>query len=330
MNVPTVRLSRLRSNETFRSMIRETSLSVSDFVTPLFVHHGMKVKNAISSMPGQYQFSVDNLTEHAQELFDLGLRSVLLFGIPATKDAKGSDSWDDNNGVIQRAIRALRQTVPEMKIITDVCFCEFTDHGHCGILTERNGQKVLDHDGTLENLALQVVSQARCGADMVAPSGMIDGAVGVIREALDGAGFTHVPIMAYAAKYASSFYGPFREAAEGAPQFGDRKSYQMDIANSDEALREVKLDIAEGADIVMVKPALAYMDVIRRVKEAFCMPTAVYNVSGEYAMVKAAAANGWLDEKKIVLEILTNLKRAGADILISYHAPDVARWQAGY
>jgi porphobilinogen synthase len=326
MSYPTVRLSRLRANETFRSMVRQTELKLDNLVTPLFAHHADKVKNEISSMPGQYQFSVDNLAEHARELFDMGLRSVLLFGIPVKKDAVGSDTWDDKNGVIQRAVRAIRQAAPEMIIITDVCFCEYTDHGHCGVLVERRGEKVLDHDATLENLALQVVSHARAGADMVAPSGMIDGAVGVIRETLDGAGFTNVPIMAYAAKYASSFYGPFRDAAQGAPQFGDRRSYQMDIANRDEAMREVELDIAEGADIVMVKPALAYMDVIQQVKDAFGMPTAAYNVSGEYAMVKAAAANGWLDEKKVVLEILTSLKRAGADILLTYHAPDVARW----
>jgi len=307
-------------------MVRETALSVTDLIAPLFIHHAQNVKNPIASMPGQFQFSVENASDYAKQLFDLGIRSVLLFGIPAKKDPVGSDTWDDANGVIQRALRALKQAAPDMLLITDVCFCEYTDHGHCGVLVERNGEKVIDHDATLENLALQVVSHAKAGADMVAPSGMIDGAVGAIREALDGTGFSHVPIMAYAAKYASSFYGPFRDAAEGAPQFGDRRSYQMDIANAGEALREVELDIQEGADIVMVKPALAYLDIIRQVKTAFGMPTAAYNVSGEYAMVKAAAAAGWLDEQAVALEILTAIKRAGADLIITYHAADAARW----
>jgi porphobilinogen synthase len=307
-------------------MVRETALAGTDLIAPLFIHHAQNVKNPIASMPGQFQLSVENAADYAKQLFDLGIRSVLLFGIPAKKDPVGSDTWDDDNGVMQRALRALKQAVPDMLLITDVCFCEYTDHGHCGVLTERNGERVLDHDTTLENIALQVVSHAKAGADMVAPSGMIDGAVGAIREALDGTGYSHIPIMAYAAKYASSFYGPFRDAAEGAPQFGDRRSYQMDIANAGEALREVELDIAEGADIVMVKPALAYLDVIRQVKTAFGMPTAAYNVSGEYAMVKAAAEKGWLEEKAVVLEILTAIKRAGADLIITYHAPDAARW----
>jgi porphobilinogen synthase len=310
-------------------MVRETTLEISDLIQPLFVHHGEKVKNEIASMPGQFQLSVDNLTEQAREFFDMGIRAVLLFGIPAHKDPIGSDSWDDKNGIIQRALRALRKATPEMILICDVCFCEYTDHGHCGVIVERNGRKVLDHDATLENLALQTASHARAGADIVAPSGMIDGAVGVMRQTLDGMACSHIPIMSYSAKYASSFYGPFRDAAEGAPKFGDRRSHQMDIANSDEALREVELDIREGADIVMVKPALAYMDIIRRVKDTFSMPTAAYNVSGEYAMVKAAAANGWIDEKSIVLEILTGLKRAGADLIITYHTPDVAGWLRG-
>ena len=329
MNYPINRLSRMRANESFRRMVRENVLDVGDLIQPIFVQHGEKVKNAISSMPGQYQMSVDQLTEYAKQMFDAGIKAMILFGIPAVKDAVGSDSWDDENGVIQRGLRGLRKAVPEMVLITDVCFCEYTDHGHCGVIAERNGQKVLDHDATLENLALQAASHARAGADMLAPSGMIDGGVGVIREALDGLGFSHIPIMSYSAKYASSFYGPFREAAEGAPQFGDRRSYQMDIANSNEALREVELDIQEGADIVMVKPALAYMDIIRQVKDSFGMPTAVYNVSGEYAMVKAAAGNGWIDEKAVVLEILTNLKRAGADLIITYHAFEAAGWING-
>ena len=326
MSFPVVRLSRLRASGTLRSMVRETSLEVTDLIAPLFIHHAQNVKNPIASMPGQFQLSVENAAEYAIQLFDLGIRSVLLFGIPANKDAAGSDTWDDENGVIQRALRSLKQAAPDMLLITDVCFCEYTDHGHCGVVIERNGQKVIDHDATLENLALQVASHAKAGADMVAPSGMIDGAVGAIREALDGTGYSHIPIMAYAAKYASSFYGPFRDAAEGAPKFGDRRSYQMDVANSNEALREVELDIAEGADIVMVKPALAYLDIIRQVKTAFGMPTAAYNVSGEYAMIKAAAAKGWLDEKAVTLEILTAIKRAGADLIITYHATDAARW----
>ncbi len=329
MDYPTTRLSRLRGNPTFRQMVRETTLEISDLIQPLFVHHGEKVKNEIASMPGQFQLSVDNLTEQALKFFDMGIRAVLLFGIPAHKDPIGSDSWDDKNGIIQRALRALRKAAPEMILICDVCFCEYTDHGHCGVIVERNGRKVLDHDATLENLALQTASHARAGADIVAPSGMIDGAVGVMRQTLDGMACSHIPIMSYSAKYASSFYGPFRDAAEGAPKFGDRRSHQMDIANSDEALREVELDILEGADIVMVKPALAYMDIIRRVKDTFSMPTAAYNVSGEYAMVKAAAANGWIDEKSVVLEILTGLKRAGADLIITYHTPDVAGWLRG-
>ncbi len=326
MSYPDIRLSRMRGNKIFRTMVRENQLSVEDLIVPMFIHHGDDVRNEISSMPGQFQFSVEYAAEYARELFDCGIGSVLLFGIPAKKDSVGSDCWDDKNGIIQHALRTIKKAVPEMILITDVCFCEYTDHGHCGVLVEKNHEMVLDHDATSENLALQVVSHARAGADMVAPSGMIDGGVGAIRQALDEANFSNLPIMAYSAKYASGFYGPFRDAAQGAPQFGDRQSYQMDIANSDEALRETELDIQEGADIVMVKPALAYMDIIRRVKDTFGMPTAAYNVSGEYAMVKAAAQKGWLDEKKIVLEILTNLKRAGADLIITYHGLDVAKW----
>ena len=329
MSYPITRLSRLRANGVFRRMVCENTLATSDLIQPVFVRHGQGVRNEIASMPGQFQLSIDNVVGYVRQLFEDGIDAVLLFGIPAKKDAVGSDTWDDDNGIIQRALRAIRKAVPEMVLITDVCFCEYTDHGHCGVITERNGQKVLDHDATLENLALQAASHARAGADMLAPSGMIDGGVGIIREALDGMGFSHIPIMSYSAKYASSFYGPFRDAAEGAPQFGDRRSYQMDIANSNEALREVELDIQEGADIVIVKPALAYMDIIRQVKDSFGMPTAAYNVSGEYAMVKAAAGNGWIDEKAIVLEILTNLKRAGADLIITYHAVEAAGWING-
>lgn len=276
-------------------------------------------------MPGQFHLSVEQAVETVKQLCDAGIKAVLLFGLPKKKDAEGSDAWSDQ-GIIQQAVRAIKQAVPEMLVITDVCFCEYTEHGHCGIIGERNGQKVLDHDATLNNLALQVISHAKAGADMVAPSGMIDGMVGAIREALDQSGFSHLPVMAYSAKYASAFYGPFREAADGIPQFGDRRTYQMDVANSDEAIRETSLDIDEGADIVIVKPGLAFLDIVRRVKESFGLPTAVYNVSGEYAMVKAAAEKGWLSEKETVLEILTAMKRAGADLIITYHAADVARW----
>ena len=324
---PTIRLSRLRANEMLREMVREHQLGRSDLIQPIFIHHGEDVRHEIPSMPGQYQLSVKHAVDTVKRWSDLGIRAVLLFGIPAQKDATGSDTWDDEKGIIQQGLRRLRGALPnDMVLITDVCFCEYTDHGHCGVLTERGGRKVPDQAATLNHLALQAVSHARAGADVVAPSGMIDGAVGTIRESLDEAGFEHVAIMGYSAKYASSFYGPFREAAQGAPQFGDRQSYQMDLANSDEAMREIELDIQEGADIVMVKPALGYLDVVRRAKETFGYPTAVYNVSGEYAMVKAAAAKGWLDEKAVVLEILTAMKRAGADMIISYHSEDAAKW----
>ncbi len=256
---------------------------------------------------------------------ELGVRAFILFGIPATKDAEGSSAWDDE-GIVQQALRSLRPAYPDALLITDECFCEYTDHGHCGVLTERRGKLDVDNDATLPNLARQCVSHARAGADMVAPRGMMDGMVRAIRAGLDAEGFTHLPIMSYAAKYASAFYGPFRDAAESPPQFGDRTTYQMDPANGDEALRETALDLAEGADIVMVKPALAYMDIIRRVKDRFGVPVAAYNVSGEFAMVKAAAQKGWIDERRMALEILTGLKRAGADMILTYHALDAARW----
>ena len=326
MTFPQTRLSRLRANKVLRQMVRQTKVDITDLIQPLFAHHGQNVKNPIPSMPGQFQLSIDHLTDHARRLFDNDIGAILLFGIPAKKDPEGSDSLDDKNGIIQNALRALRSAVPEMILITDVCFCEYTSHGHCGILTECHGQKVLDHNATGEKLALQAISHARAGADMVAPSGMIDGQVAALREALDAQDFKHIPIMSYAVKYASAFYGPFRDAAEGTPQFGDRRSHQMDSANSAEALREACLDIEEGADIIMVKPALPYLDIIRQVKDVFDMPTAAYNVSGEYAMVKAAAAAGWLDEKDTVMEILTSIKRAGADLIITYHADDAAGW----
>ena len=326
MPLSKMRLSRLRYCEPLRRMVRETSLEISDLVMPLFVHHGENIKNPIASMPGQYQWSIDRVVEYAKELYDLGIGAVLLFGIPSKKDAVGSDSWSDKDGIIQNALRALRQAVPDMLLITDVCFCEYTDHGHCGVLTDIAGRKVIDHDATCEKLALQSISHAHAGADIIAPSGMIDGGVAAIRGALDENDFKHIPIMAYSAKYASCFYGPFRDAAFGAPQFGDRKSYQMDISNSAEALREVQLDIQEGAEIVIVKPAMSYGDIIRRVKDNFNIPIAAYSVSGEYAMIKAASAKGWLDERQAVLELLVGLRRAGADVIISYFALDVAKW----
>ena len=287
---------------------------------PLFIVPGTRVTNPITSMPGIAQLSIDRAVEECKAIRDLGLPGVILFGIPAHKDAVGSDAYNDH-GIIQRALAVLKEQVPGLLLITDVCFCEYTDHGHCGIV---KGQDV-DNDATLEILVKEALSHARAGADMVAPSDMMDGRVGAIRQALDSEGFPHVPILAYAAKFASGFYGPFREAAESTPQFGDRRSYQMDPPNAEEALREVEMDIAEGADIVMVKPALPYLDIIRRVKEKFGYPVAAYNVSGEYAMIKAAALNGWLDEERVMLEALTGIKRAGADIILTYFAKDAAR-----
>jgi porphobilinogen synthase len=323
---PTIRLRRLRHHPLLRAAVRETALAVDDLILPLFVRPGKDIKKEIASMPGNYQLSVDRLLDEVGGSVDLGVRSFILFGIPTKKDATGSSALDDE-GIVQQALRALRQTFKDqVLLITDECFCEYTDHGHCGVLSEKTGRLDLDNDATLPLLARQCVSHAKAGADLIAPSGMLDGMVKAIRQGLDDAGFSHLPIMSYSAKYASAFYGPFRDAAESPPQFGDRSSYQMDPANGDEALREVSLDLAEGADIVMVKPALAYMDIIRRVKERFGVPVAAYNVSGEFAMVKAAAAKGWIDEKRIVLEILTGIKRAGADMILTYFARDVARW----
>ncbi len=320
MRFPIYRPRRLRRNENFRRMVRETTLRIDDLIMPLFIVPGAKVTNPISSMPGVAQLSVDRAVEECKAIRDLGIPGVILFGIPDHKDAVGSDAYNDD-GIIQRVLRALKEYVPGLLLMTDVCFCEYTDHGHCGII---KGQDV-DNDATLEILVKESLSHARAGADMVAPSDMMDGRIGAIRQALDCEGFPHVPIMAYSAKFASGFYGPFREAAESTPQFGDRRSYQMDPPNAEEALREVELDIAEGADIVMVKPALPYLDIIRRVKEKFGYPVAAYNVSGEYAMIKAAALNGWLDEERVVMEALTGIKRAGADIILTYFAKDVAR-----
>lgn len=322
---PATRLRRLRQHPALRELVRETHLAPSDFILPLFVRTGRGVRNEIVSMPGICQLSVDRLGEEVGRAVDLGVRAFILFGIPAAKDAHGSSAWDEA-GIVQQALRTLRPAFPGALLITDECFCEYTDHGHCGILTERGGRIDVDNDATLPLLVKQCVSHVQAGADMVAPSGMMDGMVGAIRAGLDAAGAAHVPILSYAAKYASGFYGPFRDAAESPPQFGDRSGYQMDPANGAEALREVALDLEEGADVIMVKPALAYLDIIRRVKERFDVPMAAYNVSGEYAMVKAAAQRGWIDERRVVLEILTGIKRAGADMILTYHALDAARW----
>ena len=323
---PTVRPRRLRHHPLIRNLVRETTLTVNNLILPLFVRPGRGIKKEIASMPGNYQLSIDCLVDEVGAALDLGVCAFILFGIPAHKDATGSSALDPE-GIVQQALRALRKQFAERALLmTDECFCEYTDHGHCGVLTELTGRLDLDNDATLPLLAEQCVSHVRAGADLVAPSGMLDGMVGAIRAALDTAGFAHVPIMSYSAKYASGFYGPFRDAAESPPRFGDRGSYQMDPANSDEALREVELDLAEGADIVMVKPALAYLDIIRRVKERFGVPVAAYNVSGEFAMVKAAAQKGWIDERRVALEILTSIKRAGADMILTYFARDAAQW----
>ena len=318
---PQLRLRRLRRTESLRALVRETKVEIGDMVYPLFIVEGSSIKQEIVSMPGVFRFSPDQLPREIEEVAKLGIPAVLLFGIPEHKDEVGSAAYHPE-GVIQQAIRIIKQSVPELLVVTDICLCEYTSHGHCGIIV--NGY--VDNDQTLPLLARTALSHAEAGADIVAPSDMMDGRVKAIREALDEGGFQHIPILAYAAKYASAFYGPFREAAESTPQFGDRRSYQMDPPNLREALREVEQDIAEGADIVMVKPALAYLDVIRRVRDTFDCPLAAYNVSGEYAMVKAAAQQGWLDEKRIVMEILTAIKRAGADIIITYHAKEAANW----
>ncbi len=315
------RLRRLRKTAVHRRMIQETHLTLDDLIYPLFVCPGKSVKQAIASMPGQYRFSIDLLVEECQQVRDLGIPAVVLFGLPEKKDLIGSDAYSET-GIIQTAIRAVKKQVSDLIIIADLCFCEYTSHGHCGIIVDGD----VDNDQTLGLVYKTAVSQAEAGADMIGPSGMMDGAVGVIRQALDENGLSDRAIMAYAAKYASSYYGPFREAADSGAQFGDRSTYQMDVHNADEALHEVALDIEEGADIVMVKPALAYLDVLYRVKQTFRMPTAAYNVSGEYAMIKAAAANGWLNERKIVLETLTAMKRAGADMILTYFAKDAAKY----
>jgi len=321
MSYPTVRLRRLRRSSGMRALVRETRLSPDRFVAPLFVRHGKGLEEPIASLPGVSRLSPDEALAEARELLSAGVPAVILFGIPEKKDEMGSEAWDDG-GAVQETVRLLKREVPELLVMTDVCLDEYTSHGHCGVI--RDGE--VDNDATLPLLAKATLSQARAGSDVVAPSDMMDGRVAAIRRSLDENGFAETVILAYSAKSASAFYGPFREAAGSAPQFGDRRGYQMDGANRREAMREIALDLAEGADAVMVKPALAYLDVIREARERFDVPIAAYNVSGEYAMVKAAAANGWIDEKRIVLEILTGIARAGADFILTYHAKDAARW----
>jgi porphobilinogen synthase len=321
MTFPVHRPRRLRRNEALRGFVRETRLSTSGLVYPMFACPGTKVRTEVSSMPGIFQQSVDQIVEECREVAGLGIPAVILFGLPEKKDEVGSEA-SDANGAVQRAIEAIRKAKLELLVITDVCLCEYTSHGHCGVIEKGD----VANDPSVERLADAALSHARAGADIVAPSDMMDGRVGAIRTKLDANGFEDVAILSYAAKYCSGFYGPFREAAQSAPQFGDRRSYQMDPANAREALREVALDLEEGADMIMVKPALPYLDVIQRVRERFDVPVAAYNVSGEYSMVKAAARNGWIDEQRVVLEILTGIQRAGAEIVLTYHAKDVARW----
>jgi porphobilinogen synthase len=324
MDFPAYRPRRLRRNERFRAMVRETALAPSHLIYPLFVGPGRDSARPVPSMPGVAQLSVDGAVKECEEAARLGIPAVILFGLPEHKDAVGSEAYSDG-GVVQKAIRAIKERVPDLLVITDVCLCEYTDHGHCGVIKDGD----VDNDATLELLVKEALSHARAGADMVGPSDMMDGRVGAIRKALDANGFKQVAIMAYAAKYASGFYAPFRDAAESTPQFGDRRSYQMDPANTDEALREVELDIREGADIVMVKPAMAYLDIVYRVKQKFGYPVAAYNVSGEYSLIKAAAQNGWIDERRIVMELLLSIRRAGADMILTYFAKDAARELSG-
>ncbi|GMW00618.1 MAG: delta-aminolevulinic acid dehydratase [Candidatus Hydrogenedentota bacterium] len=326
MAYPITRMRRLRQTPTIRRMVCETRVSVDDLIMPLFVRPGSGVKNPIQSMPGNFQFSVDTLVEEVKSIADTGVPAVILFGIPEHKDAIGSEAYADS-AVVCRAVEAIKKARPDLCVITDVCLCEYTDHGHCGVVhTAKNGRQDVDNDKTLPLLAKEAVAHARAGADIIAPSDMMDGRVGAIRAGLDTAGFLDTPIMAYSAKYASAFYGPFRDAAESPPQFGDRKSYQMDYGNAREAMREIELDIDEGADVIMVKPALAYLDIIVRASQEFDVPIAAYLVSGEFAMVKAAAANGWLDEKQAALEIITAIRRAGAKIILTYWAKEAATW----
>ncbi len=322
MAFPSTRLRRLRATRALRGLVRETQLSAADFVYPMFVAHGIDRREPIEAMPGVDRLSIAHAVDEAGAAAELGIPAVLLFGLPASKDEEGSGAWDDE-GIVQLATRAIKEAHPELLVITDLCLCEYTSHGHCGVVRD-NG--AVDNDATLELLARTALSQARAGADVIAPSDMMDGRVGFIRAALDEDGLTDTPILAYSAKFASAFFGPFREAADSTPAFGDRRAYQLDPANGDEAVREARLDVDEGADILMVKPALPYLDLIRRIKDETSMPLAAYNVSGEYAMVKAAAAAGYLDERATVLETLTSIRRAGADIVITYHAKDAAQW----
>lgn len=321
MSFPKIRMRRLRANETLRSLTRETSLSLDDFIMPLFATENESGKEEIASMPGQFRHSIPSLAAECEELYSLGVKAVIVFGIPKSKDELGREAYSDS-GVAQRAIAAIKNSVPQMLVVSDVCLCEYTSHGHCGVI---EGERLLN-DPTLDLLARTALSHARAGADMVAPSDMMDGRVAALREALDKRGFQGIPIMSYAAKFCSAYYGPFRDAAGSAPSFGDRRSYQMNPANSREAMREISLDVEEGADIIMVKPALAYLDVIKKASERFDVPIAAYNVSGEYSMIKAAAAAGWLDERRAAVETLTAIKRAGAKIIITYHAKDYALW----
>ncbi|UNU26563.1 porphobilinogen synthase [Microcoleus vaginatus] len=322
---PTHRPRRLRNHPQLRRMVRENILTTSDLIYPLFAVPGEAFAKEVTSMPGVYQLSVDKIVEEAKEVYDLGIPAIILFGIPADKDTDATGAWHDC-GIVQQATEAVKKAVPDLIVMVDTCLCEYTPHGHCGYLQVGDLSGRVLNDPTLELLKKTAVAQAKAGADIIAPSGMMDGFVGAIREGLDSAGFEDIPIMSYAAKYASAYYGPFRDAADSAPQFGDRRTYQMDPGNGREALKEIALDIAEGADMLMVKPALAYMDIIWRVKEATNLPVAAYNVSGEYAMVKAAALNGWIDEERVVMETLTGFKRAGTDLILTYHAKDAARW----
>ena len=325
---PTVRPRRLRQTPVLRRMVRENTLTVNDLIYPLFAVPGSSVAKEVVSMPGVYQLSVDKIVDEAKEVFDLGIPAIILFGIPEDKDTDATGAWHDC-GIVQKATEAVKKAIPELVVIVDTCLCEYTDHGHCGYLQVGDLTGRVLNDPTLELLKKTAVSQANAGADIIAPSGMMDGFVQAIREGLDAHNFQDIPILSYAAKYASAYYGPFRDAADSSPQFGDRRTYQMDPGNSREALKEVELDLLEGADMMMVKPALSYMDIIWRIKEMTNLPVAAYNVSGEYSMVKAAALNGWIDEQKVVLETLTSFKRAGADLILTYHAKDAARWLQG-
>ncbi|WP_305045255.1 porphobilinogen synthase [Geoalkalibacter sp.] len=324
MFFPEYRARRLRRNDNLRRMVRETQLRVEDLIYPMFSAFGTGIRKEIASMPGIHQQSIEHIVAEAQEVRELGIPAVILFGIPEAKDAVGQDAYSES-GIIQQTIRALKQAVPELTVITDVCLCEYTDHGHCGVIKDGD----VDNDATLQLLAAEALSHARAGADIVAPSDMMDGRVAAIRELLDANGFNQIPVMSYAVKYASAYYGPFRDAAESTPQFGDRRSYQMDPANRREALREAALDVQECADFLMVKPALAYLDILRDLRERFDLPLVAYNVSGEYSMIKAAAANGWIDHDRVMLETLLGMKRAGADLIITYHAKEAARLLKG-